>query len=149
LQKALAGLQGLKPDGTTIVGAQGLLAPAFNCGEAGGIAAAAGLFGVRALELCDDISDAWEDNDVGLFGHIIEALEGRVDGGAATSPAPRAGASLPVLAASMAEAVMSRNAGDRRRFALMSGFAAGLMYANPEVGPQSTGAEMQTELSTC
>ncbi len=146
LRKALAGLQGLKPEGADIAGAPALLAPAFHCGEAGGIAAAAGLFGVRALELCDDISDAWEEIDVELFGHIIEALEGRVDGGAATNPEPRAGTSLPVLAAPLAEAAMSRNAGDRRRFALMSGFAAGLMYANPEVGPQSTGTEMQNEL---
>ena len=146
LQRVLAELQRAKSDGTPSGNPQFPLLFAFYCGEAGGIAAASGLFGVRALELCDDISDAWEENDVELFGHIIEALRGRLDGGAATNSEPRAATSLPVLAAALSEAVMARNAGDRRRFALMSGFAAGLMYANPAVGPQSTGTELQNEL---
>ena len=47
---------------------------AFHCGEAGGIAAAAGLFGLKALELCDDISDAWEDYDNDFLLHILNEL---------------------------------------------------------------------------
>ena len=58
---------------------------AFCCGEAGGIAAAASIFGVKALELCDDISDALEDNDADLLGHIVEDLKERTDVGAASN----------------------------------------------------------------
>ena len=44
---------------------------AFHCGEAGGIAAATAAFGVRALELCDDISDAYEDSDLDFMRYIL------------------------------------------------------------------------------
>ena len=44
---------------------------AFHCGEAGGIAAATVAFGVRALELCDDISDAYEDSDLDFMRYIL------------------------------------------------------------------------------
>ena len=44
---------------------------AFHCGEAGGIAAATAAFGVRALELCDDICDAYEDSDLDFMRYIL------------------------------------------------------------------------------
>ena len=44
---------------------------AFHCGEAGGVAAATVAFGVRALELCDDISDAYEDSDLDFMRYIL------------------------------------------------------------------------------
>lgn len=47
---------------------------AFHCGEAGGIAAAAGLFELKALDLCDDISDAWEEDDNDLLLYVLNEL---------------------------------------------------------------------------
>ena len=44
---------------------------AFHCGEADGIAAATAAFGVRALELCDDICDAYEDSDLDFMRYIL------------------------------------------------------------------------------
>ena len=117
----------------------------FCCGEAGGIAAAAAMFGIKALELCDDLSDAWEDGDADFLRQILNDLRERPDIGAATNPEPRSAASLAVLSAALAEAVMARRAGDPRRFALMSGFGAGLMFAEPEPGPQLTEAEIVEE----
>ena len=115
---------------------------AFCCGESGGIAAAASIFGVKALELCDDISDALEDNDADFLHQILQDLKERTDVGAATNSGSHSAGSLPVLAGALAEAVRSHNAGDRQRFALMSGFAVGLMFANPEPGPALTEAEV-------
>ena len=115
---------------------------AFCCGESGGIAAAASIFGVKALELCDDISDALEDNDADFLHYILQDLKERTDVGAATNSGSHSAGSLPVLAGALAEAVRSHNAGDRQRFALTSGFAVGLMFANPEPGPALTEAEV-------
>ena len=61
---------------------------------------------------------------------------------AASNSGSHSAGSLPVLAGALAEAVRSHNAGDRQRFALMSGFAVGLMFANPEPGPRLTEAEV-------
>ena len=142
LERALAGLQDSEDPAISGDGEHGRFDHALRCGEAGGIAAAAGLFGVKALELCDDISDAWEERDTEFLGQITEILRERSDVAAATNPQPRSATSLPVLAASLAEAVMARNADDLKRFALMSGFAAGLMYSNPEPWHEITGTEM-------
>ncbi len=49
----------------------------FHWGEAGGIAAADGLFGIKALELCDDISDAYEDGDVDFMHDLRHAVLAR------------------------------------------------------------------------
>ena len=53
---------------------------AFHCGEAGGIAAATAAFGVRALELCDDLSDAYEDIDLDFMWYILRETSERPDG---------------------------------------------------------------------
>ena len=50
---------------------------AFHCGEAGGIAAATAAFGVWALELCDDISDAYEDSDLDFMRYILRETSER------------------------------------------------------------------------
>ena len=142
LENALAGLQDAENRCIGSGSGSGPLNHVFRYGEAGGIAAAAGLFGIKALALCDDISDAWEDNDIELLPHIIEELKARTDVGAATNPDPPAATSLTVLATSLAEAVIARNAGDLERFALMSGLASGLMHANPNPWWAMSGAEM-------
>ena len=115
---------------------------AFCCGEAGGIAAASALFGVKALELCDDISDAVEDRDTDFLRGIIDDLKGRPSVGAANRSELVHITSLPVLAAALTEAVTAYRSGDRERFALMSGFAVGLLFADPEPGPELTPAEV-------
>ena len=53
---------------------------AFHCGEAGGMAAAAGAFGVKSLELCDDFSDAYENGDRDFLKYILAELEDRPAG---------------------------------------------------------------------
>ena len=142
LVKAFAFARGNESQKAGVDDAPGPFKYAFCCGEAGGIAAAASIFGVKALELCDDISDALEDNDADFLHHILEDLKERTDVGAATNSGSHSVGSLPVLAGALAEAVRSHNAGDRQRFALMSGFAVGLMFANPEPGPRLTEAEV-------
>ena len=54
---------------------------AFHWGEAGGIAAVAGVFGVKALEMCDDISDAYEDVDLDFMKYILREASERLDNG--------------------------------------------------------------------
>ena len=115
---------------------------AFFCGQAGGIAAAAALFGVKGLELCDDVSDAVEDGDAGFLRDILADLRDRPEADAATRSELTHITSLPVLVATLAEAVMSHDAGDRERFALMSGFTVGLMHHQPEPGPSLTVEEI-------
>ena len=83
---------------------------AFHWGEAGGIAAVAGVFGVKALEMCDDISDAYEDVDLDFMKYILREASERLDNG------------------------------DPVRNALMIGFTAGLMfrYDDPADGVEGT-----------
>ena len=107
---------------------------AFHWGEAGGIAASAGVFGIKALELCDDISDAWEENDAEFLQCIIEELRKRQEARATANPNPSA-SGLPALVEVLSEAVMACATGQGQRFALMSGFAAGLLFAIPEPYP--------------
>ena len=115
---------------------------AFFCGQAGGIAAAAALFGVKGLELCDDVSDAVEDGDPDFLRDILAGLRDRPEADAATRSELTHITSLPVLVATLAEAVMSHDAGGLERFALMSGFTVGLMHHQPEPGPSLTVEEI-------
>ena len=115
---------------------------AFHWGEAGGIAASAGIFGIKALELCDDISDAWEENDVEFLRHIIGEIRKRREVRPTANPNPKSASSLPALVDVLAEAVMARTSNHRQRFALMSGYSAGLLFAIPEPYPQLTGRQM-------
>lgn len=105
---------------------------AFATGQAGGIAAALGLFGIKGLSLCDDISDAYETGDADFMAAILsetaERLENpasgaRIDDGAAIG--------WPEYGAALQQAAAAQAAGDNLRYALMSGFTAGLMFNNP------------------
>ena len=119
---------------------------AFHWGEAGGIAASAGTFGIKALELCDDISDAWEENDAEFLRHVIGEIrkrrEERVRSTANPHPNSNPASSLPALVEVLAEAVMACTSGQRQRFALMSGFASGLLCSIPAGYHPHTGREM-------
>ena len=102
---------------------------AFHCGEAGGIAAAAAAFGVRALELCDDISDAYEEADRGFMRCILEEMLERPGGNEGDDVRTREtnfhalefGAILQV-------AMEAKREGDDLRYSLMIGFTTGLMF---------------------
>ena len=106
---------------------------AFHCGEAGGIAAACGAQGVSAEELCDDISDAYEDDDARAMRDILNELESRRQRGepdhdcveCRETPAAEFDAAL-------GEALRAMDAGDAVRYALMIGFTAGLMYQHQD-----------------
>ena len=117
---------------------------AFHWGEAGGIAASAGTLGIKARELCDDISDAWEENDVEFLRHVIGEIRKRRKSKVRSTANPNSNpaSSLPALVEVLAEAVMACTSGQRQRFALMSGFAAGLLFSIPASFHPHTGREM-------
>ena len=52
---------------------------AHHAGRAGGVAAAVGTYGLKALSLCDDISDAYENSDSGLMEAILAEATERLD----------------------------------------------------------------------
>lgn len=108
---------------------------AFHCGEAGGIAAAAGLFGLKALELCDDISDAWEEDDNDFLLYILNELMERPNQEEETYARVRsAGIGWDARGAALDDAIRSYDEGDDMRYHLMCGFVSGLMFNNP--GPR-------------
>ena len=111
---------------------------AFCCGAAGGIAAAAGIPGVIAPDLFDDISDAYEDADVGAMQVIVAELANRrVRGEEEHDGAGWSETRAAEFEAALGEALRSRDAGDGLRYSLMIGFAAGLMFRHqdPEYEP--------------
>ena len=59
---------------------------AYHTGKAGGVAAAVGAFGIKALSMCDDISDAYETGNSGLMAVILAEATERLD-----NPAPAQG----------------------------------------------------------
>ena len=101
---------------------------ALHCGRAGGMAAASGTFGIRALELCDDISDAYESGDRDLLGYILSELAARPDATGEHSARTRGpGMDWPVYNSVISEALRSHDDGDALRHSLMIGFTLGLM----------------------
>ena len=112
---------------------------AFHCGEAGGMAAASAVFGVKALELCDDISDAYEDVDLDFLRYILRETSER-PGRAGEDHARTRETSLNALEfqAALQEAMRAKAEGDRSRYSLMIGFTSGLMfrYQGPDGGVQ-------------
>lgn len=115
---------------------------AFRWGEAGGIAASTGTLGIKALSLSDDISDAWEESDVEFLRLIIEKLKQRRQTRAKGNPSPPSVSALPALVEVLGEGVMACFFNDRQRFALMSGYAAGLLFTIPRPYPPLTGRQM-------
>ena len=114
---------------------------AFHCGEAGGIAAATAAFGVKALELCDDISDAYEDIDLDFMRYILRETSERPDGTDEDHARTREiNLHAPEFGAALREAMKAKGQGDQSRYSLMIGFTAGLMfrYQVPDGGVEGT-----------
>ena len=110
---------------------------AYHCGEAAGIAAAAGIFGVKALEMCDDISDAYENCDLNFMRYILREASERPDSNNDHYARTRE-TEIHALefGAALQEAMRAKEAGDLERRSLMIGFAVGLMfrYEDPDDG---------------
>ena len=106
---------------------------AFHCGEAGGMAARAAIFGIKALELCDDISDAYENSDSDLLKDILSELEARpADGEAGPHVRTREGGiGWEELGAALDDALRALEESNPLRHSLMIGFLSGLMFDNP------------------
>ncbi|MCY4557217.1 MAG: tetratricopeptide repeat protein [Chloroflexi bacterium] len=110
---------------------------AYHCGEAAGIAAAAGVFGVKALEMCDDISDAYEDCDLDFMRYILREASERPDSGDEHYARTRESEIHALeFGAALQEAMRAQEEGDLERRSLMIGFTAGLMfrYQDPDDG---------------
>ena len=113
---------------------------AFHCGEAGGIAASAAIFGIKALELCDDISDAYENSDWHFLKDILSELEARpADGEAGPHVRTRQGGiGWEELGAALDDALRALEESNALRHSLIIGFASGLMFDNPGPTYQTT-----------
>ena len=110
---------------------------AYHCGEAAGIAAAAGVFGVKALEMCDDISDAYEDSDLNLMRYILREASERPDSNNDHYARTRESEIHALeFGAALQEAMRAKQEGNSERYSLMIGFAVGLMfrYEDPDDG---------------
>ena len=108
---------------------------AHYAGKAGGVAAAVGAYGLKALSLCDDISDAYETSDSGLMEAILAEATERLDNPDNGARVMDGGAiNWPEYGAALNQAVEAKSNGDRLRFALMTGFVSGLLFNNP--GPE-------------
>ena len=102
---------------------------AFHCGRAGGMAAAAGVFGIKALELCDDISDAYENGGRDFLKHTLSELGDRPGGnGKHRARTRESGMDWRVYGSVLRDALRSHDEHDTLRYSLMIGFAIGLMY---------------------
>lgn len=114
---------------------------AYHCGEAAGIAAAAGVFGVKALEMCDDISDAYEDSDFDFMRYILREASER-SGSDNEHYAHTRDSEIHVLefGAALQEAMRAKEDGDLERYSLMIGFAAGLMFRHQGPDDGAVGA---------
>ena len=110
---------------------------AYHCGEAAGIAAAAGVFGVKALEMCDDISDAYENCDLDFMRYILREASERPDNGNEHYARTREAEIYALeFGAALREAMRAKEEDDLERRSLMIGFAVGLMfrYEDPDDG---------------
>ena len=123
LQKAF---DALKEDGSSPHNSRGY---AFHCGEAGGLATVARVAGDHALELCDDISDAYENGDPKLMRFLLDEVQSRPrnDEGRRGLPGNME-IQAPAFDNVLQEALHSKEAGDSLRCSLMIGFVVGLMY---------------------
>ena len=102
---------------------------AYHCGEAAGIAAAAGVFGVKALELCDDISDAYEDSDFDFMHYILREASERPDSDSEYYARTRDNEIHALeFGAALQEALRAKDDRDLERYSLMIGFSVGLMF---------------------
>ena len=109
---------------------------AHHTGKAGGIATTTGVYGIKAPSLCDDISDAYEIGDADFMVAILDEATERLDNpdaGAVITDAGKA-ISWPEYGSALHQAAEAKAAGDRLRYALMTGFAAGLMFNSPGPG---------------
>ncbi len=115
---------------------------AFHCGEAGGIAAAAGIFGVKALELCDDISDAYENGDWDFLRYVLSELMDRPDdNGEEYARTREAEIGWDAFGAALSDALRSLDeSNDPVRYSVMIGFVSGLMFRDP--GPTYDASEV-------
>ena len=105
---------------------------AFHTGKAGGVAAAVGDFGIKALSMCDDISDAYETGNSGLMAVILAEAAQRPDNpDSAASIMKSEAISWPEYGAAVNQAVEAKSDGNRLRFALMTGFVSGLLFNSP------------------
>ena len=105
---------------------------AFHTGKAGGVAAAIGAFGIKALSMCDDISDAYETGNSGLMAAILAEATERLDNpdtGARAMDSEAIG--WPEYGAALNQAVEAKADDDRLRYALMTGFVSGLLFNSP------------------
>ena len=106
---------------------------AFYCGKAGGMAAAVGVFGIKSLDLCDDISDAYETSDWDFLRHILSELEDRPtnEEGEPHGRTREKGIGWAVYGAVLDDALRSLSENNSLRYSLMIGFASGLMFQTP------------------
>ena len=117
------------------------LAYAFHCGRSGGIAASTGVFGVKALEMCDDISDAWENGDEDLLRYIRDILTGqRVNGKEFYARTRNSGIGWDARGVALDDAMRALDESDEIRYCLMIGFALGLLLDDP--GPKYDATEI-------
>lgn len=125
---------------------------AYHCGEAAGIAAAAGLFGVKALEMCDDISDAYEDADLNFMRYILNEASERPDSNNEHYARTRDPEIFALeYGAALAEALRAKEEGDLERYSLMIGLTVGLMFRHQdhdESGPGEVRAKIITGYET-
>ena len=114
---------------------------AYHCGEAAGIAATAGVFGVKALGMCDDISDAYEDCDLDFMRYILREASDRPDSGDEHYARTRE-SKIHVLefGTALREALRAKEEVDLARCALMIGFTVGLMFRHQEPDDRAMGA---------
>ena len=112
---------------------------AFHTGKAGGVSASIGAFGIKALSLCDDISNAYETGDKESLDRVLQEATERPDYAAKPDAMPSIfgeSSSEGVIGweesgAALRQAVEAKNAGDDIRYSLMIGFASGLLFRNP------------------
>ena len=117
---------------------------AFHTGNAGGVAAAIGVYGIKSLSMCDDISDAYETSNSGLMSAILAEATERLDNPDTGARVMDSGAiSWPKYGAALNQAVESKAAGDELRFALMTGFVSGLLFNNPGPGHPEHGTILE------
>ena len=124
---------------------------AYHCGEAAGIAAAAGVFGVKALEMCDDISDAYENCDLKFMRYILQEASQRPDSNNEHYARTRDNEIYALeYGAALQEAIRAKQDGDLERYSLMTGFTVGLMfrYQDQDYGPGEVRAKIITGYDT-
>ena len=122
-------------EATGALGRDDMESYALHTGKAGGVAAAVGTYGIKALAMCDDISDAYETGNSGFTEAILAEATARLenpDSGAAITETRTT--SWPEYGAALNQAAEAKSDGNRLRYALMTGFVSGLMFNDPGPG---------------